>query len=49
MKKSSEDLSRLQEQTDYRRALLESGGIRLIKERPQPTPKQKDEELKTEK
>lgn len=48
MKKSSEDLSRIQDDTDLRKSLLRSGKIRLTKEQPPPRPKQKDEEIKLE-
>jgi hypothetical protein len=48
MKKSGEDLSRAQDQMEIRRKLLASGKVRLAPKRPQPPPKQKDEETTAE-
>ncbi len=43
MKKTDEALSKAQEQAQIYRELLESGKVRLVPEKPAPSPKQKDE------
>ena len=49
MKKTSEALSRVQDEAAIRRQLLESGKIRLIPKKPKSQPQQDDETSKAQK
>jgi len=49
MKKTSQDLARVQEETTARRHLLESGKLRLIPRGPKPPAQQKDAPQESEK